>query len=239
MSNRKLFLSGDIHGEWKELVWTLTVKYGITEADVVVLGDFGIGFDNSMPGLYKRTEKRLEEADIVIHALRGNHDDPEFFNGEHDYPRLKFLKDSTVYTFCGDKKALILGGACSTDITWRLKENQELASKGKSTRVWWPGEDIKKTPIKDLPSRVDLILSHEAPLSFDPVLIRMTETPEYQYEKIKDSRKYLEEVFNEVWCDRWYYGHYHNHYLGTTGRTSWRGLGIMEIVEVRFDNEVS
>ena len=82
-----------------------------------------------------------------------------------------------------------------------------------------------------MPGRVDIIISHEAPLTFEPIISRYDETPEEQYKKILEGRKFLELVLKEVRCDRWYYGHYHHHYSGSYGEVLYKGLGIEEFYE--------
>ena len=231
MNKRDLYLCGDIHGEWKELIWTLIRRYDIKNADILILGDFGIGFDKTMPDLYKWAEKKLEDSDLVIRVIRGNHDDPSYFSDEekYSYPRLRFLEDHKVYNICG-REVYAIGGANSTDITDRLETNQKLAARGKDKRIWWPDEGVvEKT--EGLPDKVDIIVSHSAPLSFMPVIQKFPETPEWQYEKILEERKYLDYVLKEVNSDYWFYGHYHNHYSGTYGNLLYRGLGIMELFE--------
>lgn len=228
---RDLYFCGDIHGDWKEFIWTLTRRYGIKNSDIVVLGDFGIGFDKTMPDLYKWAEKKLESSDLIIRTIRGNHDDPAFFTDEekYSYPRLRFLEDHRVYEICG-RKVYTIGGACSTDVEWRLSTNESLASRGKDRRVWWEGEGVIQNK-ENLPDKVDIIISHTAPLAFLPVIQKFPETPEWQYEKILAERKYLDYILREVNSDYWFYGHYHDHYSGTYGKLLYRGLGIMELFE--------
>ena len=98
---RGLVLVGDIHGEYRTLIWNITNRYKITNSDIVILGDFGVGFDKSLDGDYKRSEKKLIESDLMIYALRGNHDDPLYFTDEekYSYPRLRFMEDYKVYEF--------------------------------------------------------------------------------------------------------------------------------------------
>ena len=223
MEIRNLIFIGDIHGELRELVWNATSKYELSNSDLVVLGDFGVGFDKGFDTLYARVAPKLEKADLHIYTLRGNHDDPSWFDGSKEglYPRVSFLQDHHVYEIAG-KKCYIIGGAGSTDISWRLKEKK---------KVWWEDEYVKELPIKDLPGKVDIILSHEAPLAFEPVISRFSETPEWQYEKILAGRTYLSQVLQEITTEYWYYGHYHNHFSGSYGQVIYRGLGIMEFYE--------
>jgi DNA repair exonuclease SbcCD nuclease subunit len=147
----------------------------------VVLGDFGVGFDGRMKYDYGRAEKKMKEFDIEVYTIRGNHDDPDFFKDDDSemsallgetYPKIHFLADHRIYKI-GGKDIYTIGGGGSTDIKFR--------TPGKD---WWGGEYIVEKPIKDLPGRVDIVISHEAPLTFEPVISRFDETPEEQYQKI-------------------------------------------------------
>ena len=188
---KDLYFCGDVHGDYKELVWTIVNKYGLKDSAILVLGDFGVGFDNSMPHLYEWSRNRLEKSNNVIYAIRGNHDDPEYFTDEekYSYPRLRYLEDHKLYNICG-RSIYTIGGAGSTDVSYRLETNQKLASRGKDRRIWWENEYVVQKR-EDLPNKADIIVSHTAPLSFLPVITKFPETPLWQYEKI------LEEIIVE------------------------------------------
>lgn len=228
MENRRLVFVGDIHGDFRELIWKASEQYGIKGADLLILGDFGVGFDGELKADYERAKKKMEKFDLEVYTIRGNHDDPDFFKDDDSefirtlketYPKIHFLADHRIYEI-GGKKIYTVGGGGSTDITMR--------TPGKD---WWEGEYIKEIPIKELPGRVDIIVSHEAPLAFEPVASRFPETPEEQYEKILEGRRYLGTILQEVRCSDWFYGHYHTHYSGSYGEVMYRGLGIKEFYE--------
>lgn len=221
---KDLYVVGDVHGQYKELIFRITQRYGIKDSNVLVLGDFGIGFDKTMPNLYSWSEKRLEDNNIEVDVLRGNHDNPEYFDGEHDYPRLKFLKDHEVYNLA-NHEVYIIGGANSTDIEYK----DELGRDRKRIEGvdWWAGEDIvRKT--ENLPLKVDIIASHSAPLTFEPIPERQDQTSEEQYEKILRERKYLDTVLKNMRADYWYYGHYHKSFSGSYGSLLYRCLPPLE-----------
>lgn len=223
-AKRDLYLCGDIHGELKALVWTLTERYNISNAEVIILGDFGIGFDKAFPDLYKSVENKLEKHDIILNTLRGNHDDPAYFIKPVNYPRLNFLEDHKVYNIC-DKDIYIIGGAHSTDIEYRLEENEKRLKKHKLP-CWWEDECVVEE--NDLPAHVDIIASHTAPLNFDPVITR-DNVPIEQYKKIIRERKYLNKVLYEVRADFWFYGHFHKSYSGSYNSLLYKCLEPMEI----------
>ena len=219
-----LYVVGDIHGQYKELVFRITQKYKIQDANILVLGDFGIGFDKTMPDLYKWSEEKLKKNNIEIDVLRGNHDNPEYFDGEHDYERLKFLKDHETYNLA-NHDVYIIGGANSIDLEYTDEMGRE---KHRIEGVdWWAGEDIIRKK-ENLPLRVDIIASHSCPLSFDPVSQRQAQTSEKQYEKILEERKYLDFILKEINSDYWYYGHYHKSFSGSYGKLLYRCLTPLE-----------
>lgn len=230
---RNLVLVGDIHGEYRTLVWKITNQYQMKDTDIVVLGDFGVGFDNTMTHNYKWSEKKLEDSGNMIYTLRGNHDDPLYFTDEskYSYPRLIFMEDYKLYTLGDDRVILPIGGANSIDIEDRLKNNQKWASMGSDRRCWWEDEDVKRVDPETLPLKVDIILSHESPLVFDPIPSRPDICPVYQYEKILSTRKYLSTIIDKTNTDNWFFGHYHTHLSGTYGKVLWRCLDIMEFYQ--------
>lgn len=232
-----LYFCGDIHGKYETLVWNVVVRLGLHDADIIVLGDFGVGFTKDLQHLYKKTEPRLTKNNITIYALRGNHDDPSYFKNpeSHSFDRLKFLEDHKVYSIC-DRSIYIIGGAYSTDantnpeckdIVDRKIETAERLRKHKLPTYW----DDENVVIKytDLPVRVDIIASHTAPICFEPVSIRTSEISLQQYENIIKERKYLSYVLEEVRADYWFYGHYHRSYTGTYNNLLYRGLKELEL----------
>jgi DNA repair exonuclease SbcCD nuclease subunit len=238
---RSLFICGDIHGELKYLVYNvIQCKWGLKNSDIIVVGDFGAGFGrkHSMQVNYEKIEKRLEKDNNVIWALRGNHDDPAFFDGTHDFPRLHFLKDHEIVEICG-KKIYPIGGATSVDIDapdrkgrTRRWYNDRYIRLGSSQRCWWPDENI--VPSKDPhPTKVDIILSHEAPFAFEPVPIRPNDCTNETWDRVLADRRYLDEVLYETNASWWIYGHYHTRFSGHIGDLMYRCLPELELFEIR------
>ena len=241
-TGRQLWICGDIHGEVSGLVCN-AVNRGISCADILVVGDFGAGFGRpkSMDVAYGKVRAALERNDICIYTVRGNHDDPAFFDGKHDYERLHFLPDHRLVEICG-RKIYPIGGAVSADIDFmdpltrksRRMVNDALIRYGSTKRVWWPDEAPVQLAVGSVPSAdstgsstssgtlfpecVDIVVSHEAPLSFDPPLVRADYVRDETWQKIVESRKYLDCVLHAIKPALWFYGHYHCHYEGVAQR---------------------
>ncbi|WP_146196766.1 metallophosphoesterase [Fibrobacter succinogenes] len=243
-SERQLWICGDIHGELSALVRN-TINRGISCADILVVGDFGAGFGrpNSMNVAYGKVHATLEKNDICIHTIRGNYDDPLFFDGLHDYERLHFLPDHRIIELCG-KKIYPVGGAVSSDIDLvdpltrksRRMQNDALIRYGSSKRIWWPNE-APSLIAEGFSETADVVVSHEAPLSFEPPLVRADHMCDDTWLKIVESRKYLDFILSQVKPPLWFYGHYHSHYEGdlefaAEQRTHYCCLDITEMVRV-------
>ncbi len=77
-----IVVSGDIHGDITPLVYKFCVQYGMTDTLIIVAGDCGFGFES--PGyyedIYKRCREKLSKANNWLVFIRGNHDNPAYFN---------------------------------------------------------------------------------------------------------------------------------------------------------------
>ena len=102
---------------------------------------------------------------------------------------------------------------------------------GSSRRVWWITERPEQVPMSHLPNKVDIIISHEAPMPIGPVVWRSDVMDLEVYRNICSDRDYLSEVLKELKPRYWYFGHYHKSFSGTFGNTLYKGLGIEEIIQ--------
>lgn len=233
----KIFVCGDLHGNVKDFLYRN--QKNLENSNVICVGDFGIGFGgpHSSEVLYDDIKKYLESNNIMFYTIRGNHDNPEFFDTQHDFPLLKFIPDHKVIDI-GDHTFYSIGGGTSIDIDTpddrgrtRRKINDEYIRYGSSKRIWWPEENIVQIT-SDLPIKVDYIISHEAPLNFSPISIRTGNISGEVWEKMMSERNYLQWITTEINAKWWFYGHYHRSYSGHYGNLMYRGLGIEEIFEV-------
>ncbi|MFQ8806482.1 MAG: metallophosphoesterase [Alistipes indistinctus] len=92
---------GDIHGEFDFLAGKIK-RMELSDTLIIVAGDCGIGFDKSeyYQHVYQRIVKTLKKNNCELLLVRGNHDDPEYFERELiSFPRMKTLPDYSVVRF--------------------------------------------------------------------------------------------------------------------------------------------
>lgn len=224
---RKLIICGDLHGELPTLVYKAPEN-----SDILVVGDIGVGFGgpNSFKVQVESVKKSMDRKNLMIYCIRGNHDDPDFFDGTIYSDRLTLLEDHKPF-IVGKKLIYPIGGAPSHDKKDRLAKNEKLKSYGSNKRIWWDGECIVKN-IEKLPTHIDIMLSHDSPTFFEPPLIRNDEIDYDTYEQMKEGRRYLSSLLEESTISFWFFGHYHESMSGVYGECMWRCLKPLELFNV-------
>ena len=115
-----ILLLGDIHGNF-EYVKYLIKNHQISDCTIIQVGDFGVGFthESNQIEVLMHLNKFLKLKNITMYALRGNHDDPKYFLGNHMYSNLKLVEDYFTLEIDGHK-ILLIGGAISIDRNQRI-----------------------------------------------------------------------------------------------------------------------
>lgn len=200
---------GDTHGENRSI--SRWAEIGNT-SNLIHVGDYGIGFK----GMYQKTillGNELNDKDKNLYVVRGNHDDPSFFDGRRyggEYGGITFVKDGTVAQW-QNRKILFNGGAVSIDRINRINEID-----------YWEEEKFKEVECND---EIDYLITHS---SFPEV----TSFPSLSQMIIGFSREDIdlasdldkEQILIKNWVDNlierqekkikyWFYGHFHNSYV--------------------------
>lgn len=80
---KTIIVSGDIHGDLNQLVFKLCIQYKLKDTLLIVAGDCGFGFEKKeyYEQMVRRNAKRMNQANNWIVFVRGNHDNPAYFDG--------------------------------------------------------------------------------------------------------------------------------------------------------------
>lgn len=224
MESNELFLVGDTH--------SITVFRGLIEqipknGAVLHIGDCGIGFDK------KRDKKRLailnsevEDKNLMVYILRGNHDDPSFWAEDGWYGRnLILIPDYSKMVFPNGKRALLIGGGVSLDRVDRVPDVS-----------WWKDETTPYLP--EYCQNVEYMFIHDAPSYFNKPGSTVYQDFRYYCDKdenlVKDSEKQRDVIDKIVaLCkpSKIFGGHFHNSTFENVNDIQYRCLSENEIYQ--------
>jgi hypothetical protein len=249
---RILYL-GDIHGNFK-LIHQYVKMYGIENAHIIQVGDFGVGFapiekEKRMIEMYHHL---LVKNNVHVWAIRGNHDyKPYFDNDPFGFTNIHLVADYTVLNLA-EKNILCVGGAVSVDRTWRYTKKQKqgiFEDTNIGVESWWPDElfVLDREKIKDLKD-INIVVTHTCPdycppdntFGFGPFvegIIRETGDTQLKTDLLFE-RNQVTELFhllkvNGNNIDYNYYGHFHKSDTINMYGVKHRLLGVGELWEER------
>lgn len=171
----KIYAIGDIHGSFKSLL--LPLKQKIKNSIFFIAGDIGLGFesDEYYQVELNKINKVLTSNNNILLCLRGNHDNPIYFNEEKlNFSNIKFIPDYTL-VITKNYSTLCVGGAISYDRTWRLKQEflinkyKSESSKHRKTLYWanepFVYDENKLNEIIDNGYTINSVITHICPNS--------------------------------------------------------------------------
>jgi predicted phosphodiesterase len=254
MKNNRLMFLGDIHGNFS-IILQYIKTYNIKNANIIQVGDFGVGFSNFVEENYVLSliNNHLIENNVFVWAIRGNHDyKPYFDNDPFGLSNIKLVPDYTVLNI-EDNNILCIGGAVSVDRMYRMTGKQ-LSNKNAETTMgkssWWPNEVFNLDTEKLGHFRnINIVVTHTCPsycppdntFGFGPFvegIIKDTNDSDlktdlmYERNQVTDAFSILN-LNNDI--DYHYYGHFHKSDTFRNGNIHHRMLGVGELYEKKGD----
>lgn len=203
-----MFILGDIHGNFNHLI-TLIDKIGDT-SPIIQVGDFGMTNNHgNMKEILNLLDKKLGQVGNKMYVIRGNHDNPIYWNGDWVLENIELLPDYSVREIEG-KTVLFVGGALSIDRVPRIMDGG---------RYYWIDEDfvLDKKKIKNLIG-IDVVITHTAPQFVPPQQINDLVRSFAQYDppllhELAIERGQVSEMYELLtkknYITHWFYGHFH------------------------------
>ena len=251
---KNIVVCGDIHGEFNEVIFKLCVQYQLNDTLLIVAGDCGFGFERR--GYYeemvKRNSKRMSNSNNWIVFVRGNHDNPAYFDGKTiRYKRFIAVPDYSIIQACAHT-ILCVGGAISIDRqirihSWQKKLVRErLFASSKEDDTFAPNYYwIDEPPVLDIEIltqigkefRVDAVVTHTAPsfceLQAKSGLSSWCLVDDKLMEDINEERATMDKLHRQLNAAKhplsyWYYGHFHQSRSSKIANILFRMLDIME-----------
>ena len=256
-SAKSIVVSGDIHGDFNQLIFKMCVQYQMRNTLLIVAGDCGFGFENSSyyKDIAKRNSKRMTDANNWIVFVRGNHDNPAYFDGNtFKHRRLIAVPDYTIIQACRHT-ILCVGGGISIDRRYRLdkweaeqmKRRHQPDKKDRLTKhYYWADEapvydDSQLTEINEK-FAVDTVITHTAPsfceLQKKNFLMQFAVSDPNLLDDVRAERTIMDNLYDRLRHDahpltQWYYGHFHQSWHIEMDGVMFSMLDVMEFREVR------
>ena len=241
---QSVVMCGDIHGDFVALVEKLR-QADIHDALVIVAGDCGLGFESPdyYEDIYLTILRHLQAYNLCIVMLRGNHDNPAYFNGDKriTHERWQTVADYTVLQACSHN-FLCIGGAISIDRTRRL---QRMALHPEQEGYWTDEAPIYDSEVLDALKEqcvlIDTVVTHTAP-SFCELQTKRGLTSWCMHDSAlwsdtTQERQTMDDIHAHLLRDKhplrlWYYGHFHQSWQSYINGVNYTLLDIMELQEV-------
>lgn len=224
---------GDVHGKFGELGYRIRELYKITDSIIVLCGDIGMGFHkyNYYVDEFKKLNNIAKKNNNLIFGVRGNHDDPEYFNGTFGFSNIFLVTDYTVLE-TKENKILFVGGGISIDRIYRTLN-----------KSYWENEfpvydEEKLKSVGD----IDIIITHSAPsfvypltkdgikkwLMYDTNLEKDCNNERLVFDKIYDFLKKQNKP-----PKYWIYGHYHMSFVEKYETTNFKVVDELEFYQIK------
>lgn len=247
---REVVVCGDIHGDFNQLVYKLCVQYEMHDTLLIVAGDCGFGFEKReyYENMVRKNTNRMSKANNWIVFVRGNHDNPAYFDGKtFAHKRFMAVPDYTVIEANG-YTILTVGGAVSVD-----REQRKLEWKKSSRRMqrddsplsknyYWKNEAPTFCPqlLSEICREYAIgeVITHTAP-SFCELTSKIGIERWAMYDNslladVSAERKVMDDIWNQLQqhgqkINHWYYGHFHQSRSTQAEGTLFKMLDIMEL----------
>lgn len=225
--NKPILYIGDHHGDWKQMFWFIN-RGKLENCYLISVGDSGVGFTPKPQQIndINSLNDKFKKLNIEFLSIRGNHDDPSYYNGDNRIALSNFelIEDYTVMEH-NSKMFQFIGGATSIDRTMR-----------KEGVSYWSGEGLNFNEAKL--RKVDVLVTHTAPSwcfpqRFNEIVYSWAGEDAYLLEELTTERAVMDEIFKVCQPSLHLYGHFHSSRNEEINNCVHRLLGINEIWESR------
>ena len=207
MSEQRILVVGDVHGEFGKLNALINVK----KPDLILqCGDFGYWPKWSLRHVTPIDKVKTKGAKLLF--CDGNHDDHwSLRDRESDElaPNVFYMPRGSTYELDDGRNILFMGGADSIDKHLRMLG-----------RDWFPEEVIQHGDMENLPDKkIDIFITHTCPEELVHDLVKI-----YPLKTFEPSNVALSQLRKMYKPDLWFFGHWHRFMQGILFGTQWYAL---------------
>ena len=257
---KDIVVSGDIHGDFNLLVNKVCVQYHMRDTLVIVAGDCGFGFERKgyYENIVRRNAKRMNECNNWFLFIRGNHDNPAYFDGKtFRHKRFTAIHDYSVVKANGHI-ILCVGGAISIDRQSRKeaweRNQRKMHRFGHNSdaddlfapNYYWHDEApvLNEELLSKITAQhhVDSVVTHTAPsfceLQDKNGLQQWAVFDKSLKDDVQKERGTMDAIYDYLKTNaggtlsHWYYGHFHQSWHSSIDGVLFKMLDIMELAEL-------
>ncbi|HWZ21867.1 MAG TPA: metallophosphoesterase [Cytophagaceae bacterium] len=224
---------GDLHGKIEPLAFKLQEQHKLKNCVCFCAGDIGLGFhkENYYHQLFKHLNDKLVKSNNYLLLIRGNHDDPAYWNcTQYNTSNILLIPDYTMVQING-KNILCIGGAISVD---RILRKQGIS--------YWEGENFQYQEQLLEGIIPNVVITHSSPdfcfpFTKDGITDWMEKDPELRKD-VDEERQGHTKVFEKLLKNGaipsvWIYGHFHSSHLMYYQHTKFVLLNELELYEIK------
>ena len=244
-----MYIIGDTHGI--RPIFEIVDNNNLVGKNLIHVGDFGLGFEPIERDLKNLgiLDEMLIDTNNTLYVIRGNHDNPIFWDKSKGlnlpkFHNLKLVDDYTVHEI-ENKKVLFVGGALSIDRRPRMADFPY--------PTWWKDEEFKYNEIKlhdclKKHKNIDVVITHTAPDFCYPTddnvyivnhyhIIESAHGVDLKLQ-LKQERQEMTEMYHDLTIHHgkkpkhWFYGHFHDKKEETHDNIQFHLLDINELFEL-------
>lgn len=216
--NTPVYLVGDIHTNYKDFHSQLE-EINIKDSIFIFIGDMDFKNVNDSYNQFKTLDAELNNRNIISYVIRGNHDNPIFWDRtSNEFHELwdKFKSFKPI----DSKTELSINGNIGAIVPGAISLNRSLLEEGKN---YWKAGDFPEAPYDmenfgENRNKVDFIIGHSGPIydkflredgnNHDNYLRFFIEDKELS-DDLKKEQDYFRAILRRYRPRRWYCGHYH------------------------------
>lgn len=208
----RLLIAGDTHGNVSHAAYLIR-EARINRCDLILqIGDFGFFWPGQKS--WKMLERMLDQANLPLYFIDGNHDDYTFLKSINAFgaghmtaitPHITYIPRGLIWQWSG-KRFMAMGGAVSIDADQRIEG-----------RSWWREEmvsyadmDRAATNLQKNDARIDVLITHDCPEGVPSLESALTMAVSYKMDELSRAhRKTVRMLVEGARPHMLFHGHYH------------------------------
>ena len=210
-----VYLVGDLHTNYKEFKEHLEADKSLKDCTFIFLGDMDFRDEEIAYNQFKALDKMLSERNIGSYVIRGNHDNPKFWEDENP-ENIEFWNRFQSFRPIGSRTRININNNVGIIISGAVSINRADLTPGVN---YWPEYDKVELPpdfvdYGESLKNVDFIIGHTGPVHKDIFKEQQTGCEKYLKDgflvnDLENEQKQLRAILKRYRPKRWYCGHYH------------------------------